>query len=326
MRFEDVRRVAMVGAGTMGAGMAMCFAQAGYDVTMYSRTPEGLDRALNRIRNSQNVIVQEGLISALEAARSRQRIAATTQLEEGLEGAHYVLESVPEDLALKQKLFRQMEALCTDDTILATNTSGLSITAIAADCQHPERVGGMHWANPAEIVPLVEVIRGEKTSDNTVDVIYRIAEKLGKVPVRVQKDILGFASNRLQAIGYRKLAEEVLQAYLQGEHNLWDESRSCTLTEGNFDFFLDKYKLRGRMDRVDDFAPAGSEIIGTYQFRVYRAPYPRLRREGAADDRQELGRLPGSRCIRHATAVWRGCGKGIHPPVAREPSLPGEEP
>jgi 3-hydroxybutyryl-CoA dehydrogenase len=99
---------------------------------------------------------------------------------------------------LKKDLFQRMETVVSPDVILATNTSGLSITEIAAVCEHPERVGGMHWANPPEIVPLVEVIRGEKTADETVDVIYRVTEKLGKVPVIVNKDVPGFASNRLQ--------------------------------------------------------------------------------------------------------------------------------
>jgi 3-hydroxybutyryl-CoA dehydrogenase len=198
VKFENVQRVAMIGAGTMGAGMAMCYAQAGYQVTMYSQTSAGLDRAWARIRNSQAVFVQEGLISAEEAEAARERIVTTTRLEESLEGAEFVLESVPEHLPLKQKLFQQMEGLCPADAILASNTSGLSITAIASVCQHPERVGGQHWTNPAEIVPLVEVIRGEKTSDSTMDLLFRIAERLGKVPVVIQKDIPGFASNRLQ--------------------------------------------------------------------------------------------------------------------------------
>lgn len=198
MKFEDIQRVAMIGAGTMGAGMAMCYAQAGYQVAMYSQSSAGLERAWARIRNSQAVFVQEGLISTDEAGAARERIAATTRLEESLEGAQFVLESVPEDLPLKQKLFQRMEDFCPADTILASNTSGLSITAIASVCRHPERVGGQHWTNPAEIVPLVEVIRGAKTLDNTVDLIFRVAERLGKVPVVIQKDIPGFASNRLQ--------------------------------------------------------------------------------------------------------------------------------
>ncbi len=198
MRFEEVRRMAMVGAGTMGAGMSMCFAQAGYEVALYDIKPEQLDWALSRIENSQRVFIEEDLISAQEAKAARNRITITTRLVEALEGVQYVLEAAPEKLDLKQRLFQDMEALCPADTVLTTNTSGLSITVIASVCQHPERVGGMHWANPAEIVPLVEVIRGEQTSDNTVDVIYRVTEKLGKVPVVVKKDVPGFASNRLQ--------------------------------------------------------------------------------------------------------------------------------
>jgi 3-hydroxybutyryl-CoA dehydrogenase len=198
VKFEDVARTTMIGAGTMGAGMGMCFAQAGYAVTLYDVNPGQLEWALARIKNSQAVFVQEGLISEGEAEAARKRIAVSTRVEEALNDVQYVLEAAPENLDLKQELFRTMEDLCSGDTILATNTSGLSITAIASVCKHPERVGGMHWANPAEIVPLVEVIRGEKTSDNTVDVIYRVTEKLGKVPVVVKKDVPGFASNRLQ--------------------------------------------------------------------------------------------------------------------------------
>jgi len=204
IRFEDIRKVALVGAGTMGAGTGMCFAQVGYEVTLYSRSAEGIQRALGRIRRSQEVFIQEGLIAREDAEAARARIQGTTSLEEALHGAHYVLESVPEDLALKQRLFREMEPICSPDTILATNTSGLSITAIASACERPERVAGMHWVNPAEIVPLVEVVRGERTSDDTVEVICRMAERLGKVPVVVRKDVPGFASNRLQAAVFRE--------------------------------------------------------------------------------------------------------------------------
>lgn len=190
--------MAMVGAGTMGSGMSMCYAQAGFRVALYSQSQERLDRALARIGNSQAVFVQEGLISAAEAESARARMSVTTSLAEALDGVQFVLESVPENLQIKQQLFREMETLCPPDTILTTNTSGLSITAIASACRHPERVAGQHWANPPEIVPLVEVVCGEQTSDETLETTYRVTEKLGKAPVRVMKDIAGFASNRLQ--------------------------------------------------------------------------------------------------------------------------------
>ena len=198
MKFEDVRNVAMIGSGTMGAGMSWCFAQAGYNVKLYDVSPQQLERACGRIQAIQKLFAQEGLVSAKAAQAARERIATTTQLEASLEDVQYVLEAVPERLELKQQLFSQFELHCPEDAILATNTSGLRITDIASVCRYPERVGGMHWANPPEIVPLVEVIRGERTSDATVDTIYHVTEKLGKMPVVVNKDIPGFVSNRLQ--------------------------------------------------------------------------------------------------------------------------------
>jgi 3-hydroxybutyryl-CoA dehydrogenase len=207
----------MIGAGTMGAGMAACYAQAGYEVTLYDLLPDPLEQALARIENSQQVFVEEGLISEAEARAARDRIATTTELAGALAGVQFVLEAAPEKLELKQQLFRDMEALCPADTILATNTSGLSITAIASACEHPERVGGQHWANPPEIVPLVEVIRGEQSSDSTIDLIYRITEKLGKVPVVVQKDVPGFASNRLQFAVLREALHLVSEGIVSAE-------------------------------------------------------------------------------------------------------------
>lgn len=198
MKFDQVTTMAMVGAGTMGSGMSMCYAQAGYQVNLFSRSQASLDRALKRIDNSQEVFVREGLISAEEAEAAVARISTATNLGTALDGVQFVLESVPENLEVKQDLFRRMETLCPADTILATNTSGLSITDIASVCQNPERVGGQHWANPPEIVPLVEVIRGEQTSDDTVETLYKVTERLGKMPVVVQKEVPGFASNRLQ--------------------------------------------------------------------------------------------------------------------------------
>jgi len=215
--FEDIRRMAMVGAGTMGAGMALCYAQAGYEVALYDVRPEQLDWAVRRIRNSQAVFVEEGLVEADAARDARERIETTASLAQALQGVQFVLEAAPEKLDLKQALFQEMEGLCPDDTILATNTSGLSITAIARACRCPERVGGQHWANPAEIVPLVEVIRGEQTSDETAETIYRVTEKLGKVPVMVKKDVPGFASNRLQYAVLREALHLVAEGVVSAE-------------------------------------------------------------------------------------------------------------
>jgi 3-hydroxybutyryl-CoA dehydrogenase len=198
MKLEDIRDVAIIGAGTMGAGMSWCFAQGGHRVRLYDVSPQQLEKACARIDAIQRLFVEEALLPHHGAEAAREQITTTTVLEEALAGAQYVLEAAPERLALKQELFQQFEQICPPTAILATNTSGLRITDIASACQHPERVGGMHWANPPELVPLVEVIRGEQTSDETVRLIYEVTQRLGKVPVIVNKDIPGFVSNRLQ--------------------------------------------------------------------------------------------------------------------------------
>ncbi len=194
----DIKTVAVIGAGTMGNGIAQVVAQAGYNVKLHDVNPRQLERACTRIEAIQKLFMQEDLVPVEAARAARERITTTTHLEESLMDVQYVLEAVPERLPLKQQLFVQFEECCPDDAILATNTSGLRITDIASVCRHPERVGGMHWVNPPEIVPLVEVIRGERTSDATVDAIYKVTERLGKMPVVVNMDIPGFVSNRLQ--------------------------------------------------------------------------------------------------------------------------------
>ena len=198
MRLDDIRKTAMIGAGTMGAGMGLCFAQAGLDVMLYDVKTEQLSGAMERIKNSQEVLVREAVITDAAAEEARQRIGVTTRLGAALDGVQFVLEAVPENLDLKHRVFQDVEALCSRDAILASNTSGLSITKIAAACVHPERVVGFHWVNPPELVPLVEVIRGEKTSGETADLTYALAEKLGKMPVMIQREAPGIGLNRLQ--------------------------------------------------------------------------------------------------------------------------------
>ncbi len=204
MKLEQINRVAVAGAGTMGAGIGLCFAQAGYEVVLYDVLPEQLDKALTRIGAAQKVLVREAIVSREAAEEARQRISTALRLEEALDEAQFVLESIPERLTLKQEFLAKVESLCTPETILATNTSGLSITKIASVCEVPGRVAGMHWVNPPELVPLVEVIRGDQTHDGTADTIYELARKLGKRPVLVRKDVPGFAMNRLQFAVFRE--------------------------------------------------------------------------------------------------------------------------
>jgi 3-hydroxybutyryl-CoA dehydrogenase len=190
--------IAVIGAGTMGAGIAQIFAQAGYTVRLQGRKRETLEAALRRIRVNQEELVRHDLLGAADAEAARGRIAVTQELREALSDAAFVSENIPERLDVKQPLFAELDRLTPPETILSTNTSSLPITQVARDTQHPERVVGFHWFNPPHLIPLVEVIRGDRTGDAAMDETYRLAQAIGKSPIRVQKDIPGFVGNRLQ--------------------------------------------------------------------------------------------------------------------------------
>jgi 3-hydroxybutyryl-CoA dehydrogenase len=137
MKLENISRVAIVGAGTMGAGMSLCFAHAGYDVILQDIFEDQIEKALDRIEKSHKVFIEELVFSEESAKAATEKISVTESLEEALDGVQFVLEAIPEDLKLKQELFTRMEGFCATDTILATNSSGLSIASIASACTCP---------------------------------------------------------------------------------------------------------------------------------------------------------------------------------------------
>ena len=190
--------IAVVGAGTMGAGIAQIFAQAGHPVRLQARKRETLEAALRRIRVNQDELIRHELLTEGDAETARGRITATQSMNEALAGAAFVSENIPERLDLKQSLFAELDRLTPPEVVLSTNTSSLPITQVARDTLHPERVVGFHWFNPPHLIPLVEVIRGDRTGDAAMDEAFRLAQAIGKAPIRVQKDIPGFVGNRLQ--------------------------------------------------------------------------------------------------------------------------------
>ena len=198
MRMEEVKVVAVIGAGVMGSGIAQRFAEAGYQAHLHARHEETLRAARDRIAKNQEAMVEAGLLSRPAAADAFSRIQTTTHLEEAVGSAQFVNESVPEDLPLKHQIFAAMDRHAPPEAILSTNTSGLSITAIAAATTRPERVVGLHWMNPAQLMPPVEVTRGAKTSTAVMDFTCDLARRIGRIPIRVEKDVPGFLWNRLQ--------------------------------------------------------------------------------------------------------------------------------
>jgi 3-hydroxybutyryl-CoA dehydrogenase len=187
--------IAVVGAGTMGAGIAESAALAGLSVVMVDVREEALDLGRNTIEKDLKRRVKKGRLSEEERRASVGRVSTTTALE-ACEGASVAIEAVVEDIAVKSKVFADLEGIVANETVLATNTSSLSVAGIAAATEHPERVVGMHFFNPVPTMRLVEVVAGRSTDPSAVSRVEEMAEQLGKTPIRVS-DTPGFVVNRV---------------------------------------------------------------------------------------------------------------------------------
>lgn len=191
-----MKNVAVIGAGTMGNGIAHTFAQSGFKVQLIDVSEAALKRGLNTITKNLDRMVAKERISEAQKEETLGNITTFTNITEGVEYASLVIEAATENLDLKLKIFKQLDEDCPDDTILATNTSSISITQIAAVTSRPEMVIGMHFMNPVPIMKLVEIIRGYNTSDAITNIIMEMSRTLGKTPVEVN-DYPGFVANRI---------------------------------------------------------------------------------------------------------------------------------
>ena len=198
MEAKDIRTICNVGTGTMGHGTAVMFAKAGYNVKMYGRTQESIDRGMKGIRNALETYKAHQLVTEAEVPQILARVQGVTSLEEAARDADFVIESVAEELAVKQVIFKQLDQLCPERTIFATNTSGLSPSAVAEAVSRKDKFVVAHFWNPPHLVPLVEVVPGKHTAQKTVDVTWELMEKIGKKPVALKREALGFIGNRLQ--------------------------------------------------------------------------------------------------------------------------------
>jgi 3-hydroxybutyryl-CoA dehydrogenase len=188
-------RIAVVGAGTMGNGIAQVFAAQGSDVTLIDVQQGALDKGLETIKGSLARVVKKGTITEADAAATVGRIRAATDLAAAKDAA-LVVEAASENPAIKFSIFEKLDGICAPETILATNTSSISITEIAAKTKRPELVIGMHFMNPVPVMQLVEIIRGQRTSDATTAQVMEWSKALGKVPIEVN-DYPGFVANRI---------------------------------------------------------------------------------------------------------------------------------
>ncbi len=210
MRLEDITKIGIVGGGTMGNGIAHVCAQAGYKVILVDTTPELLEKAIKTISNNLDRMVKKEKITEQAKNDAMSRIKTTTRMVE-LQDAQLVVEAIYENLEAKIKLFTQLDHICTNGSILASNTSSLPITQLAATTNRADRVIGMHFMNPVPMMQLVEVIRGIATSDDTYNTVKELSIKLGKKPVEVN-DYPGFISNRI----LMPMINEAVYALMEG--------------------------------------------------------------------------------------------------------------
>ena len=199
MKVEDIKKIAVMGAGDMGHGIAEVALLAGYKVAIRDIEQRFVDRGLSRIKESLDKLVGKQKITEENKKAMLANIKTFIDIGESVKDADFVIEAVPEVMDLKKQVFQALDAAAPKHAILASNTSNMSITEIASTTKRPEQVLGMHFFNPAVLMKLVEVTKGATTSEETIQVAYNLALKMNKVPVRVEKDSIGFVYNRINA-------------------------------------------------------------------------------------------------------------------------------
>ncbi len=274
------KQLAVIGAGLMGSGIAQVAAQVGYDVVMRDVTDEALARGRATIERSYARFVDKGTLRADDAQAALARITATTELDAAAD-AGIVVEAVFERLDVKHDVFRTLDRICREDAVLATNTSAIPITKIAAVTSRPDRVVGTHFFSPVPLMKLCEVVRGHKTTDETLARARSFAEEIGKTVIVVNRDVAGFVTTRLICA----LAMEAVRLYEAGVATTDDIDTACKLGFGHAMGPLATVDLTG----VDILAHATRNIYDETQDEKFFPPELLSRMVTAG----ELGRKTG---------------------------------
>lgn len=193
---SEIKNITVVGSGTMGNGIAHVAAMSGFSVNLYDIAAEALQKAMATIEKNLDRQVKKEVITETQKVHTLNNITTGTDLQEAVSGSSLVIEAATENSAIKTNIFKQLDALCKPETILATNTSSISITSLASSTNRPSRVIGMHFMNPVPMMKLVEVIKGYATDEDVTHTIMQMAEQMGKTPLIVQ-DYPGFIANRI---------------------------------------------------------------------------------------------------------------------------------
>ncbi|MGC8896153.1 MAG: 3-hydroxyacyl-CoA dehydrogenase [Candidatus Bathyarchaeia archaeon] len=213
MAIGNLKKAAVIGSGAMGHGIAQLLAMAGYEVAMVDISDELLQKGKEKIKWSLDKFVEKKRIRAEDAAATLARITTTTSYEQAAKDIDLAIEAVLESIEIKKKVFATLDQLAPSHAIFASNTSTLSITEMGKATKRPDKVAGMHFFNPPQLMALVEVIKGESTSQETINMLAELAKKLGKTPIVVRKDVRGFIVNRILGAVFN----EAFWAYHRGE-------------------------------------------------------------------------------------------------------------
>ena len=224
---EDVRTATVLGSGTMGHGIAQVLAMAGIETRIHDVSAELLDGALARIRANLDKGVEKGKVEPQARAATLERLSTATELEAAIDGTEVVIEAVPERLELKREIFGRLGRALGPEVLLATNTSSIPVSRVAAATEHPERVTGMHFFNPVHVMKLVEVVRAEHSSGEAVALSLDLARRMGKEPISVT-DSPGFASSRLGLV----IGLEAIRMVEAGVASAEDIDKAMTLGYG----------------------------------------------------------------------------------------------
>ena len=211
----EIRKVGIVGAGAMGSGIAQICAQTGWETVLYDAFPESLKKGEESILSFWQRGIDKGKTSEVEVSSWKANLRTSSDIEEASTGMDLIIEAVPEKIELKKSVFRELEGLAPKESVLATNTSGLSISEIASEIENSGRFVGLHFFNPVPLMPLLEIVRHGETSEETVTISKKVGEALGKTTILVN-DVPGFATSRLGVVlgneAIRMLAEGVASA------------------------------------------------------------------------------------------------------------------
>ena len=231
MQLQDIRNISVIGAGIMGHGIGLTYALGGYEVALNDISNMILGNAMSHIRDDLKTFADSGLISQDMIEETLSHLTTTTDFEKAVKNADFVTEAALEDIEVKRRIFSNLDVLCPEHTILASNTSSLVMREFTSQCKRKDKILITHWMNPPHIVPAVEIVRGEETSDETMELIYALLKKVKKMPIKLLKEAPGFIVNRLQM----GLIREVWSLWQQGIASPEDID---TVVKGSFGFRL----------------------------------------------------------------------------------------